>query len=233
MIRRLLILPSVAGRGQCARRRAFRRRRCGHARSGPVPVRAVDEPRARARRPRSGTSGRPAASGRSSWVSTSTTSRSPGATRCSSGRSSNGPSSGRRRKRRSPPRSRSPRCSRRRRAATPAGSSWFPSPGAPPRACRSTPIWASTGSPAAALPAPACGLAGDWALNDTVSLIAERNKAFDLWTSRIGARFSLTPLISIDVERRAARAPRRAQLRGRPEPGVRPLTGLQAPVSAR
>jgi len=43
------------------------------------------------------------------------------------------------------------------------------------------------------------GLAGEWAVNDTVSLIAERNRAFGLWTSRIGARFSLTPLISIDV----------------------------------
>jgi hypothetical protein len=43
------------------------------------------------------------------------------------------------------------------------------------------------------------GLAGEWALNDAVSLIAERNRAFGLWTSRVGARFSLTPLISIDV----------------------------------
>lgn len=43
------------------------------------------------------------------------------------------------------------------------------------------------------------GLAGEWALNDAVSLIAERNRAFGLWTSRVGARFSLTPLVSIDV----------------------------------
>ena len=43
------------------------------------------------------------------------------------------------------------------------------------------------------------GLAGEWALNDTVSLIAERNRAFGLWTSRVGARFSITPLISIDL----------------------------------
>jgi hypothetical protein len=32
-----------------------------------------------------------------------------------------------------------------------------------------------------------------------VSLIAERNRAFGLWTSRAGVRLSLTPLISIDV----------------------------------
>lgn len=43
------------------------------------------------------------------------------------------------------------------------------------------------------------GAQAEWAINDTVSLIAERNRAYGLWTSRIGARFSLTPLISIDV----------------------------------
>jgi len=43
------------------------------------------------------------------------------------------------------------------------------------------------------------GIAGEWALNDAVSLIAERNRAYGLWTSRIGARFSLTPMVSIDV----------------------------------
>jgi hypothetical protein len=43
------------------------------------------------------------------------------------------------------------------------------------------------------------GLAGEWALNSTVSLIAERNRAFGAWTSRVGARFSLTTLISIDI----------------------------------
>jgi len=43
------------------------------------------------------------------------------------------------------------------------------------------------------------GMQAEWALNEAVSLIAERNRAYDLWTSRIGARFSLTPLISIDV----------------------------------
>jgi hypothetical protein len=32
-----------------------------------------------------------------------------------------------------------------------------------------------------------------------VSLIAERNRAAGLWTSRIGGRFSITPLISVDV----------------------------------
>ena len=43
------------------------------------------------------------------------------------------------------------------------------------------------------------GLAGEWALNDTVSLIAERSRAFGSWTSRFGARVSITPLISIDL----------------------------------
>lgn len=46
---------------------------------------------------------------------------------------------------------------------------------------------------------PRGGLAGEWALNDTVSLIAERSRAAGLWTSRVGARISLTPLISVDV----------------------------------
>lgn len=43
------------------------------------------------------------------------------------------------------------------------------------------------------------GAAAEWALNDTVSFIAERNRASNVWTSRIGGRFSLTPLISVDV----------------------------------
>ncbi|OUM01822.1 hypothetical protein A8M77_14150 [Variovorax sp. JS1663] len=43
------------------------------------------------------------------------------------------------------------------------------------------------------------GLAGEWALNSTVSLIGERNRAFGLWTSRVGTRFSITPMISIDL----------------------------------
>jgi len=43
------------------------------------------------------------------------------------------------------------------------------------------------------------GLAGEWALNERVSLIVERSKSFELWTSRAGLRFNLTPLVSIDV----------------------------------
>jgi hypothetical protein len=39
----------------------------------------------------------------------------------------------------------------------------------------------------------------EWALDDKVSLIAERNRASGVWTSRIGGRFSLTPLLSVDV----------------------------------
>ena len=46
---------------------------------------------------------------------------------------------------------------------------------------------------------PRTGVAAEWALNDTVSLIAERNRAGGVWTSRVGARISLTPLISVDV----------------------------------
>ena len=46
---------------------------------------------------------------------------------------------------------------------------------------------------------PRGGLAVEWALDDAVSLIAERNRASGVWTSRIGGRFSLTPLISVDV----------------------------------
>ncbi|BEP56904.1 hypothetical protein GmRootV118_41480 [Variovorax sp. V118] len=46
---------------------------------------------------------------------------------------------------------------------------------------------------------PRGGLAVEWALNDAVSLIAERNRAGGLWTSRVGGRFSLTPLISVDI----------------------------------
>lgn len=43
------------------------------------------------------------------------------------------------------------------------------------------------------------GLAGEWAFNDSISLIAERNRAFGLWTSRVGIRWSLAPAISIDL----------------------------------
>jgi hypothetical protein len=48
------------------------------------------------------------------------------------------------------------------------------------------------------------GVAGEWALNKQVSLIVERNRAFDIWVSRAGLRFSLSPTTSIDVS--AARA---------------------------
>lgn len=43
------------------------------------------------------------------------------------------------------------------------------------------------------------GMQAEWAVGERISLIVERNRAYDLWTSRIGARFSLTPLISIAV----------------------------------
>lgn len=43
------------------------------------------------------------------------------------------------------------------------------------------------------------GLAGEWAMTSLVSVIVERNRAFDLWTTRAGLRLNLTPLISIDL----------------------------------
>ncbi|WP_307656858.1 hypothetical protein [Variovorax paradoxus] len=46
---------------------------------------------------------------------------------------------------------------------------------------------------------PRGGLAVEWALDDKVSLIAERSRASGVWTSRIGGRFALTPLVSVDV----------------------------------
>ncbi|MDM0104992.1 hypothetical protein QTH97_08610 [Variovorax sp. J22R24] len=43
------------------------------------------------------------------------------------------------------------------------------------------------------------GLQGEFALNDKWSLMFERFRAFGFWTSRVGARYSITPLISVDV----------------------------------
>ncbi|RYY91275.1 MAG: hypothetical protein EOO24_31755, partial [Comamonadaceae bacterium] len=45
-----------------------------------------------------------------------------------------------------------------------------------------------------ALGSGAHGAQAEWAVGERVSLIAERNRAFDQWTSRVGVRFSLTPL---------------------------------------
>jgi hypothetical protein len=39
-------------------------------------------------------------------------------------------------------------------------------------------------------------------LNDRVSLMFERFRAFGFWTSRVGAQFHFTPLISVDVSAR-------------------------------
>lgn len=46
---------------------------------------------------------------------------------------------------------------------------------------------------------PRGGAAAEWAIDEKLSLIAERSRASGFWTTRIGGRFSLTPLISIDV----------------------------------
>jgi hypothetical protein len=54
---------------------------------------------------------------------------------------------------------------------------------------------------------PRGGLAAEWALDDAVSVIAERNRASGAWTSRIGGRFSLTPLISVDISASRTRPP--------------------------
>jgi hypothetical protein len=39
----------------------------------------------------------------------------------------------------------------------------------------------------------------EYALNPTWSVIGEHNRAFDLWTTRVGVRYSFTPLVSLDV----------------------------------
>lgn len=43
------------------------------------------------------------------------------------------------------------------------------------------------------------GIGTEWAINEQVSLLTERNRAFGQWTSRAGARVNLTPLVSIDL----------------------------------
>lgn len=46
---------------------------------------------------------------------------------------------------------------------------------------------------------PRGGLGMEWAFHDKLSLIAERYRASGVWSSRAGLRYSLTPLISIDL----------------------------------
>lgn len=43
------------------------------------------------------------------------------------------------------------------------------------------------------------GLAVEWILHGPVSLIAERGRSFSQWTSRIGARWAIAPLVTLDV----------------------------------
>ena len=43
------------------------------------------------------------------------------------------------------------------------------------------------------------GLQAEWAVNDAVSMIFERFRAFGVWTSRGGLRYSVNPSISIDL----------------------------------
>ncbi|MDM0114123.1 hypothetical protein QTI66_18360 [Variovorax sp. J22R133] len=46
---------------------------------------------------------------------------------------------------------------------------------------------------------PRAGIAIEWTLNPQFSLIGEYNRAFELTTTRAGLRYSITPLISVDV----------------------------------
>ncbi len=43
------------------------------------------------------------------------------------------------------------------------------------------------------------GAAVEWAFSEHLTLIAERNRAYDLWTSRLGARITVAPLTTIEV----------------------------------
>lgn len=43
------------------------------------------------------------------------------------------------------------------------------------------------------------GAALEWALTEQLTLVAERNRAFDLWTSRLGARITVAPLTTIEL----------------------------------
>lgn len=43
------------------------------------------------------------------------------------------------------------------------------------------------------------GAAVEWALTDQLTLVAERNRAYDLWTSRLGARITVAPLTTIEL----------------------------------
>ena len=46
---------------------------------------------------------------------------------------------------------------------------------------------------------PRGGVGVEWAFHEKLSLIAERYKSFDAWTTRAGLRYSITPLITIDL----------------------------------
>ena len=43
------------------------------------------------------------------------------------------------------------------------------------------------------------GAALEWTLTEQLTLIAERNRAFDVWTSRLGARITVAPLTTIEL----------------------------------
>lgn len=43
------------------------------------------------------------------------------------------------------------------------------------------------------------GAALEWALTDQLTLIGERHRAYDLWTSRLGARITVAPLTTLEL----------------------------------
>ena len=43
------------------------------------------------------------------------------------------------------------------------------------------------------------GVAAEWAVDEKVSVIVERNRALGAWTTRSGLRFGLTPALTLDV----------------------------------
>lgn len=43
------------------------------------------------------------------------------------------------------------------------------------------------------------GAALEWSCTDRLTLIAERHRSFDLWTSRLGARIAIAPLTTIEL----------------------------------
>lgn len=69
--------------------------------------------------------------------------------------------------------------------------------------------WATGGGPTYARG----GAALEWALTDQLTLVAERNRAYELWTSRLGARITVAPLTTVELS--ASRSGRSGDARQR------------------